>query len=822
MSVCPPFDSGDHTMSVRAVTAGLVLVIALATGVGGAVAHDVSINTTATPDRGTDLQERPAIAAQNISGVTAQRTVSTTEPAPGRTVRVTGTVSLDSERTIDYLDEFSPTFNSTELVSVTLDGTTVGTDLEIVGDGEVLVSVSDVGPGNLEFVYDVAVPTDAAAGTTYTLEGAAQVDSNDTVRMNDSQLVVTPPTSEFDVNITATTDEALAGEDVTVEAVVTNTGDAAGEQDVRFSVDGTEQATDRVRLAEGENKTVSFDYRTKKTDTPRIVAEVATADDTASEQVTVLDPAAFEVTLDSVNSTVVAGETVSVEATVTNNGSVNATQDVRFSVDGAEQATNRVTLAGGASEQLSFDYRTEETDQPEITVGVSSEDNAVTETVVVQEPAVFAVELGSIRQEVAPGEQVTVNATVTNEGDVTGNQTLRFSADGTEQETKTLSLDSQQSETVPFSYNTSGADPFRLELTVASTNEAVSTVVNIVGSTTFAVSVETVDEVVVGENITVAYTVENVGDVEGTQTVRLSAGGVEQARETVTLAVDERINETYTYQTDPTDTPAVVVAAESANDTAKQTVAVATVDSLTVTDRSHTGPVVAGEDVELTATLSNEAGVPITTTAQITVRGVSGTVLDSFEQSITVEATGTTTLTETYTTDRNSTPEVSVNVALAGEIRTEAAVRVTEPPQPGPFIIAVETVDEAVTAELIPVNYTVENTGDTRGSQTVSLRVNGTTVNSTTTTVPGGGVSTGSFSYRVTEADGPRIVITVVGENGTDTASVKVRHTNSSGTNTDPAGSDDNGSGFVLVTVFLAVALLSGYALTRRLRDKTP
>lgn len=918
MSVCPPFDSGDHTMSVRAVTAGLVLVIALATGVGGAVAHDVSINTTATPDRGTDLQERPAIAAQNTSGVTAQRTVSTTEPAPGGTVRVTGTVSLDSERTIDYLDEFSPTFNSTELVSVTLDGTTVGTDLEIVGDGEVLVSVSDVGPGNLKFVYDVAVPTDAAAGTTYTLEGAAQVDSNDTVRMNDSQLVVTPPTSEFDVNITATTDEALAGEDVTVEAVVTNTGDAAGEQDVRFSVDGTEQATDRVRLAEGEKKTVSFDYRTKKTDTPRLTVEVATADDTASEQVTVLDPAAFEVTLDSVNSTVVAGETVFVEATVTNNGSVNATQDVRFSVDGAEQATNRVTLAGGASEQLSFDYRTEETDQPEITVGVSSEnstasrmvsvlapaafevtldsvdstvvagetvsveatvrntgetatsqpvtfsvngteqettnltvgadqreavlfeyetsdtdlpavtvgvsseDNAVTETVVVQEPAVFAVELGSIRQEVAPGEQVTVNATVTNEGDVTGNQTLRFSADGTEQETKTLSLDSQQSETVPFSYNTSGADPFRLELTVASTNEAVSTVVNIVGSTTFAVSVETVDEVVVGENITVAYTVENVGDVEGTQTVRLSAGGVEQARETVTLAVDERINETYTYQTDPTDTPAVVVAAESANDTAKQTVAVATVDSLTVADRSHTGPVVAGEDVELTATLSNEAGVPITTTAQITVRGVSGTVLDSFEQSITVEATGTTTLTETYTTDRNSTPEVSVNVALAGEIRTEAAVRVTEPPQPGPFIIAVETVDEAVTAELIPVNYTVENTGDTRGSQTVSLRVNGTTVNSTTTTVPGGGVSTGSFSYRVTEADGPRIVITVVGENGTDTASVKVRHTNSSGTNTDPAGSDDNGSGFVLVTVFLAVALLSGYALTRRLRDKTP
>jgi hypothetical protein len=904
-------------MSVRAVTAGLVLVIALATGVGGTVAGGVDVDTTATPDETAALCGEPALGTQNVSGVTAERTVNTTEPEPGETVRVTGTVGLNSKRTIDYLDEFTPNLNSTELVSVTLDGTTVGTDLEIVGDGEVLISVSDVGPGNLEFVYDVVVPTDAA-GTTYTLEGAAQVDSNDTVRMNDSQLVVTPPTSEFDVNITAITDEIPAGESATVEAVVSNTGDAAGEQDVRFSVDGAEQATDRVRLAEGERKTVSFDYRTNKTDTPGITVAVATANDTASEQVTVLDPAAFEVTLDSVNSTVVAGETVSVEATVTNSGTVNATQDVRFSVDGVEQATDRVTLAGGASEQLSFDYQTDETDRPEITVGVSSEnsaasrmvsvlapaafgvtldsvdstvvagetvsvegtvrntgetatsqevafsvngteqettnltvgvdeqetvsfayetsdtdlpavtvgvsseDDAVTETVVVQEPAVFAVELGSIRQEVAPGEQVTVNATVTNEGDVTGTQTLRFSAGGTEQETRTLSLDSGQRETVSFDYNTSTEDPFALELTVASTNEEVSEILNVVGSTTFAVSVETVEEVAAGERVTVAYTVENVGAVEGTQTVRLSAGGVEQARETVTLAVDERINETYTYRTDPTDAPAVVVAAESANDTAEQTVAVATVASLTVTDLSHTGPVVAGEDLELTATLSNEAGVPITTTAQITVRSVTGTVLDSFNSSVTVDATGTTTLTATYTADRNSTPEVSADVALAGETRAGVEVPVTEPPRAGPFTIAVETVDEAATAELIPVNYTVENTGNISGSQTVSLRVNGTTVNSTTTTVPGGGVSTGSFGYRVTEEDRPSIAITVVGENSTDTAVVTVEQTNSSNNNTAPTGSDDSGPGFVPVTVLVAVALLSGYALTRRLRDETP
>ncbi len=634
------------------------------------------------------------------------------------------------------------------------------------------------------------------------------------------QVTVLDPAA-FEVTLDSVNSTVVAGESVSVEATVTNNGAGNATQDLRFSVDGVEQAAETVTLAGDASEQVSFDYRTNETDQPEITVGVSSENSTASETVSVLKPAALEVTLDSVDSTVVARETVTVETTVRNTGETAASQEISFSVNGAEQETTNLTIGADEQQTVSFGYETSSTDLPTVTVGVSSEDDAVTETVVVQEPAVFAVELESIRQTVTAGEQVTVNATVTNEGDVTGSQTLRFSADGIEQETRTLSLDSRQNETVTFSYTTSQEDPFTLELTVASNDEEVSEILNVVGSTTFVVSVETVDEVAAGESVSVAYTVENVGDVEGTQTVRLSAGGVEQVRETVTLAADERINETYTYRTGPTDAPAVVVAAESANDTAEQTVAVATVAALTVTNLSHTGPVVAGDDLELTATVSSEAGVPITTTAQIAVRGVTGTVLDSFDSSVTVDPTGTKTLTATYTTNRNSTPAVSVDVALAGETRTEIDVPVTEPPQPGPFTVAVETVDETVTAELIPVSYTVENTGDTSGSQTVSLRVNGTMVNSTTTTVPGGGVSTGSFSYRVTEGDRPSIAITVVGENSTDTALVTVEQTNSSNNDTDSANSDDNGSGFVSVTVLVAVALLTGYAFARRFRDET-
>lgn len=901
-------------MSARTVLAVLLVVfaLALAVGAGTSVAGAVD-GSTATVSDGELDQHGDGVVAQNHSDVTAERTVNTTEPKPGEIVRATGTVSLDSERTIDYLDEFNPGFDSTELVSVTLNGNEIGADLELTGPGEVLVSVSDVGPGKLEFVYDVAVPRNATDGATYTMDGTVQVDGDNNVRMNDSQLVVTPPAPEFDVDLEPITDEVPAGENVTVEAVITNNGTAAGTQEVTFSVDGVEQTADTVTLAEGENETVSFEYQTGETDPPAVPVEVATEDDADTEQLTVLEPANFDVTLESIDETVVTGENVTLEVTVTNEGETNGTQEIRFSVDEVVQASEAVTLAGGASEQLSFGYETSVTDQseiaaavssetdtitetvtvqepasfevaslsvadtvvvgesvtveatvinrgetagnrtvtfnvdggehatetvtvgpgeqdtvlfeyetgpvdlPEIAVTVQTEGSSLTETVTVQEPARFEVTLESAQQTVVVGEHLTVNATVSNEGDLSGTQTLSFSAAGVEQESTELSLAGQQSEMVSFGYQTTSEDPFELELAVATDDDEATETLRLVGQTTFAVSAETVGQVAAGENVTVAYTVENVGETDGTQTVVFSADGVERTRENLTLSAGEQTSGTYTYRTSSADAPAVVVAVESANDTVKQTVEVATADSLTVTELGHTGPVVAGSELDLTVTVKNGATVSVASPVTLVVRDAAGTTLDSFRSPVTVDPNGTQTVTATYSTDRNASPAVFVSTEVDGERRADIEVPVTEPPQMGPFLITLEAANEVAAGAVITANYTVENTGDIDGSQLVRFRVDGATVDSTTPTVAAGETRTGSFSYRVTAEDRPAVELAVASENNTNTVVVAVKQKNSSTGDNATTNADGSGPGFVPVTVLAGITVLAGYALVARL-----
>jgi subtilase family serine protease len=80
---------------------------------------------------------------------------------------------------------------------------------------------------------------------------------------------------------------------------------------------------------------------------------------------------------------VVVGENVSVAATVTNTGDVQATQTVSFAVDGGREGSEELTLAGGENATLTFTYRTSGQDTPEIGVAVASENETATATVAV-------------------------------------------------------------------------------------------------------------------------------------------------------------------------------------------------------------------------------------------------------------------------------------------------------------------------------------------------------------------------------------------------------------------------------------------------------
>lgn len=98
-----------------------------------------------------------------------------------------------------------------------------------------------------------------------------------------------------------------------------------------------------------------------------------------------LDPVEqYTVTIDSVTGTVATGETVSVDYTVENTGDQATTQDVEFRVDGTLESTAAdVSLATGETYSDTFTHATSATDEPSVTVDVSSDHDSDSTTVTV-------------------------------------------------------------------------------------------------------------------------------------------------------------------------------------------------------------------------------------------------------------------------------------------------------------------------------------------------------------------------------------------------------------------------------------------------------
>jgi hypothetical protein len=165
----------------------------------------------------------------------------------------------------------------------------------------------------------------------------------------------------------------VVGENTTVEARVTNEGDVGGTQEVTFAVDGERQGGERVTLAGGENVTLAFSYETETGDRPEVEVAVASENETATAAVEVSAPASFAVAIDTVDDAVTIGENLTVTARVANEGDVTGTQEVAFAVDGGREGGERVTVAPGANETVTFAYETVAADRPAVNLTVASE-----------------------------------------------------------------------------------------------------------------------------------------------------------------------------------------------------------------------------------------------------------------------------------------------------------------------------------------------------------------------------------------------------------------------------------------------------------------
>lgn len=143
--------------------------------------------------------------------------------------------------------------------------------------------------------------------------------------------------------------EVYIGETVAITVLVTNTGDGAGSYKVVLKINGVVEATKDITLNAGASGEVAF----------TAVKDVAGSYSVAVNGLTgifvVKAPAAFTISALAISPAKVnIGEDITISALVTNTGDLTGTYEVTLKIDNVVVATESVTLAGGASEKVTF------------------------------------------------------------------------------------------------------------------------------------------------------------------------------------------------------------------------------------------------------------------------------------------------------------------------------------------------------------------------------------------------------------------------------------------------------------------------------------
>ncbi|WP_435551638.1 DUF7282 domain-containing protein [Natrinema sp. CGMCC1.2065] len=361
-----------------------------------------------------------------------------------------------------------------ENVEAPFDGTIVfeiGDERNVTTDGdEVTVEVPDYGTFGT-YISGISSP-EAAPFASIDHPNPDLEACNDEARPELPSLSVeeTEPTADGDaIDVTFgyenPNDAAVAANSEFVEGTTTDeppSGFEPGEHE--FTVEWTPES-------DAERLVWRADFTNHGYEEPVTVATPPAGEIGASE------PAAFAVSIASVTSPVEQGQEITVESEIENVGGEAGTQEVALAIDGTVVDTESVSLSPGESQSVAFDTETGALEPGEYTLAVASDDETDETTVIVEasdEPATLAVTDLSAPESAEPGQQVTVTATVENQGDLEGTDTVTYSVDGQPVAEATVTLAGGQSAEIPF---TSSVPEGTSTHTVATDDDEASVVI---------------------------------------------------------------------------------------------------------------------------------------------------------------------------------------------------------------------------------------------------------------------------------------------------------------------------------------------------------
>lgn len=326
----------------------------------------------------------------------------------------------------------------------------------------------------------------------------------------------------FTVDIQSVDDPVVEGDPLDVSVAVTNDGNAPETQTVELYNDETTQCDAKTtQLDSGEETSVTLTCSTAAGDAPGFEVTAESDDDSDTAFGAVHEPAEFVVGIDGTSEPVAEGEVLEVALSVTNVGDESATETLELSdFDGAVVDTETVTLDGGEETNRTLHWETEtgDADTGNITVD-SNTAEAQTASVQILTSAMFDVDIvdASIPVE---GDEMTVSTTIENTGEAAATQTVTLDVDGLGGDSVEVELAGKDSTKLALTVLTQSGDAGDYTATVTSEDDADEQLVEVLQAGEPGlrlVSLETPDNLTPDDNLTVGYTIENLGDETGTE-----------------------------------------------------------------------------------------------------------------------------------------------------------------------------------------------------------------------------------------------------------------------------------------------------------------
>jgi PGF-CTERM protein len=659
----------------------------------------------------------------------------------------------------------------------------------------------------------------------------------------------------FDVAITDVPAEVTEGDDITVGYQVENTGDLQGTQDIGFTVDGDQQGTQQVTLTGGETFSNSFTYTTETGDetgdAPTVTVEVASADDSASETVTVQQPggsAVFDIAITDVPAEVTEGDDITVGYQVENTGEAEGSKGISFTVDGDQQGTQQVTLTDGETFSDSFTYTTVSGDTPTVTVEVTSVDDSASETVTVRETQPRELSEEEIDERFdTPEDQRPARAE---------ENTLVGTADGEGSETtfseniivESVRINANVDQTVAVAEYDDEVTGIPSPGSVVATADIVvsDSTADTTGTIVERIPVDRLEEVgAEPEDLQVFRVIDGNAEPVGTEVIERTDQVVRLEIETpgfsffVTSAVSEPEAAFDVTPEQPVAGDELTLSGESSTDEYGEIESYEwQVTGDTIGQRTLTGVEVAtvleqpGEyDVELV--IENDAGQTSNETATVTVEQsepeLTGLSVGLGSETLTEGSTTGVTVTAEF--DDGSTQDVTADAAIestnttvatvsgstiTGDTAGTAEITAEFEGQTASQQLTIEQTEPTLTGVSLELTATTIEVGETTDVTVTAEFDDGTTEDVTgQASIESGDASIASVDETtVTGEDAGDVEITVTfnGETATESLSVEAGGDDGSDNNNSTDGS---GPGFGIMAAVLAIIIL-GYAVRRR------